>query len=352
MSSKDHALPPAEPDAERALLRVALAATRKLDSRECLDALAAGAVDLVGAAWGLGYLVNDNGDELECVTVSGRAGTEALRQALAVLDTGLLRHLAPGGAARRLAGSALLPDGMGGGHAPKVGDAALVPLESGRGVTGLLVVFAAPDEPLASDTTEILDHLAREVRPAIENLHAVDSLRALVIRDDTADCFNRRYLDRCLEDEVERSRRFGARFAIIFVDMDNLKQVNTAFGHASGSQALYEASVRISRSVRSIDRVFRYGGDEFVVVLPGTSEAGAREVAERIRREISAGPFVLPGVGEAKMTVSAGVASWPEFGPSARSLVAAADAAMRRIKDGGKDGVGVASASSGEDRSR
>lgn len=329
-------------DAERGLLRVVLEATRHLDARESLDALTRGAVDLLGAAWGLGYLVGDSGDDLECMAVSGRAGAETLRDAVAVLDAGLLRHIAPSGGARRLPGDVLLADALEPPLEVDVGEAALVPLESGRGVAGLLVVFASGTAALHPNALAILDRLSLEMRPALDNAHAVDGLRALVIRDDTADCYNRRYLDRCLEDEVERSRRFGTRFALIFLDMDNLKQVNTAYGHAAGSQALYEASVRIARSVRSIDRVFRYGGDEFVVVLPGTGAEGAKEVAERIRREIAEAPFLLAHAGEARLTVSAGVAAWPAAGATARDVVAAADSAMRVVKTQGKDRVAIA----------
>ncbi|HNX19694.1 MAG TPA: GGDEF domain-containing protein, partial [Acidobacteriota bacterium] len=183
-----------------------------------------------------------------------------------------------------------------------------------------------------------------EAAPALDNLRTVASLRELVIRDDTADCYNRRYLDHTLEDEVERARRFGGRLAVIFLDMDNLKEVNTAHGHAAGSRVLYEASVRIGASIRSIDKLFRYGGDEFVIILPGTGLDGAREVAERVRRELADFPFTLPSGVQAAVSASSGIAAWPEHGPAGRAVVAAADNAMRAVKFRGKNSVGMAPA--------
>jgi diguanylate cyclase (GGDEF)-like protein len=147
---------------------------------------------------------------------------------------------------------------------------------------------------------------------------------------------------------VERARRFGGCFAVIFIDMDNLKDVNTRHGHAAGSRVLYEASVRMTRSVRSIDRLFRYGGDEFVVLLPGTGTQGGSEVAERIRRELAKSPFLVASGAHVNLTASFGVASWPGHGETGRQIVETADTAMREVKEGGKDGIAVAGGGEGE----
>ncbi len=326
------------------LLRVALQAARRLDAEGCLEAAAKGALEHVGGTFALAYQFDANGDDLRVAAAQGADGVAALRRELEVLDAGLVIHLAQGGPATLDSAEILLPTGRPDG-VPELGGGLLVPLRSSAGLAGLLLLLARRGEPVAAEGADALgaaQELVRELVPALDNVRAVASLRDLVIRDDTADCYNRRYLDHMLEDEVERARRFAGELSLIFLDMDNLKDVNTHHGHAAGSRVLYEASVRIGRSIRSIDRLFRYGGDEFVVLLPGTSLAGAREAAERVRRELAVRPFELPSGAVVKLTASAGVASWPMHGPSGRLVVEAADTSMRAVKNEGKNAVGVA----------
>ena len=329
------------PHPRGAILDAALAATRRLDREGTYSAVAEHALRLFGGLFALGFVLGPGGDDYECCAAAGLVPAERIRSALAVLDAGLVRHLAPGGPTLIGDAEILLPTGEHEGL-PSLGAALVVPLSAAAGAAGLLVTIAARGELLAAESPRIAAELARELAPALENLRTVESLRDLVIRDDTADCFNRRYLDQSLDDEVERCRRFGGGFALIFVDMDNLKDVNTVHGHAAGSRVLYEASVRMARSIRSIDRLYRYGGDEFVIILPGTSVEGAREVADRIRRELSRTPYDAAPGAAVRLSASAGVAAWPDHGPSPRSVVEAGDSAMRKVKDSGKDGVGVA----------
>ncbi|MBP7147166.1 MAG: GGDEF domain-containing protein [Acidobacteria bacterium] len=330
-----------DPEVGRRLLAAALEATRHLDREGCLEALARGGRDLCGAAFALAYLADSTGEDLECWAAAGAGDIAPLRGALGVIDAGLVRHLAPDGPAVIPDADVLLPTGDP-AALPGLGPALLAPLSSSSGPVGLLLLIRSAGGAFDADDVACAAGLAREAVAALDNLRAVESLRELVIRDDTADCYNRRYLDQSLEDEVERARRFGGRFAVVFLDMDNLKEVNTQHGHAAGSRVLYEASLRICRSVRSIDRLFRYGGDEFVVLLPGTTLAGAREAAERIRRALEAQPFEMSSGAQVQLTGSAGVAAWPEHGPSGRAVVEAGDQAMRAVKELGKNRVGCA----------
>lgn len=315
--------------------------TRELGRAPFLQLLAERAHALFGGLAAIGYSLSPSGDDLNAVGFAGVDTATVLRAPLQLLDAAMLHHAVGDTPALLTEAEILLPTGEA-PRFPPLGAALLIPLRTSQTATGLLVVIGAPGDAVGPRAVSRAESFAQQLGPALENLRAVEALRDLVIRDDTADCYNRRYLDQSLDDETERARRFGERFALIFLDMDNLKEVNTRFGHAAGSRVLYEASVRIGRSIRSIDRLFRYGGDEFVILLPNTGLEGAREVAERVRRSIAARPFEMPGHELAPLTASTGVSSWPEHGPEARGLVEAGDAAMRRVKAEGKNAVGVA----------
>lgn len=332
------------PPSRGAIREAALAATRHLDRADCFHAIAERVSPLLGGTWALGFLLGAGGEDYECCAAVGPEPVERIRRALSVLDPGLVRLLAPAGPAVIDEAEILLPTG-GTEGIPSLGPALLVPLLSTGGLPGLVVAIARQGERFEPGAIAAAAELARELVPALDNLRTVESLRDLAIRDDTADCFNRRCLDQNLDDEVERVRRFGGRFALIFLDMDNLKEVNTLHGHAAGSRVLYEASVRMARSIRSIDRLYRYGGDEFVILLPGTQLDGAREAAERVLRELARSPFEAGPAAMVSLSASAGVAAWPEHGPGGRSMVEAADRAMRVVKEGGKNAVGVAPSS-------
>jgi diguanylate cyclase (GGDEF)-like protein len=133
--------------------------------------------------------------------------------------------------------------------------------------------------------------------------------------------------------------------------MDNLKEVNRVYGHNMGSRTLYEVSVRVRSKIRKFDKLFRFGGDEFCIVLPETEWHGALEVAERVREAIAGKAFLLRELGNegAAMTASLGIASFPLHARSQKELIERADRAMQRVKNGGKNGIGIAAIEGDED---
>ena len=216
-----------------------------------------------------------------------------------------------------------------------------VPLRGEPETVVAAVVLLEPRREAAAELTE----LAHRARPAVANAMMVRAIRELTIRDDTASCFNRRYFEEFVVEELARANRFKTPMSLIFFDMDNLKEVNTKLGHASGSRTLYEVSERVRGKIRKFDKLFRFGGDEFCIVLPETEWHGAMEVAERVRESIAGKPFLLSargGSGGQPMTASFGIASFPLHARTKEDLVQRADRAMQSIKTAAKNGIGIA----------
>ncbi|HEX3581257.1 MAG TPA: GGDEF domain-containing protein, partial [Thermoanaerobaculia bacterium] len=144
------------------------------------------------------------------------------------------------------------------------------------------------------------------------------------------------------DEEIERARRYGALFSIIFLDLDDLKTVNNFFGHLTGSRTLQEVAKRILNAVRGIDKVVRFGGDEFCIILPQTDSEQAAAVANRVRRSIGDSSFKLEPEIEISVTASFGIASYPTHAMTKEDLIRQADQAMYRVKSTTKNAIGVA----------
>jgi diguanylate cyclase (GGDEF)-like protein len=214
----------------------------------------------------------------------------------------------------------------------------------GEGPAPVAVLLLLLDGEPGADVVERLGRLVAESWPAVRNAEQVRRVRELVIRDDTAQCFNRRHFESALPEELSRAGRYHAALSLIFLDLDNLKEVNNKHGHAAGSRMLYEVSQRIRGKIRRFDKLFRFGGDEFCIVLPETQWHGALEVAERVRDAIARRPFLEQEHGPAgvRMTASMGIASFPLHARSQKELIEQADRAMQRIKGGTKNSIGIA----------
>lgn len=160
--------------------------------------------------------------------------------------------------------------------------------------------------------------------------------------DDLTRLYNVRYLYQTLEGEIRRARRYDSAVSVVFMDLDGFKLVNDVYGHRAGSATLTEVAHVITRSVRDSDFVARYGGDEFVLMLPETSAKRALQMAERVRVRIESHRF-KGGVGaEIYLTASFGVASFPEHASKAEKLIELADAAMYEAKQRDKNNVRLA----------
>jgi diguanylate cyclase (GGDEF)-like protein len=178
---------------------------------------------------------------------------------------------------------------------------------------------------------------------AVENVLLHKEAQRLSITDGLTGVWNRRYLQLTLTKEIERAQRFDRPLSVLMMDIDHFKLVNDAHGHQVGDEVLVELTRRTMSTIRGqIDALARYGGEEFVVVLPETPREGARIVADKILSVIRHRPFGEDGEAAVPLTVSIGVAAFPEDGSTADELVRAADLAMYRAKEAGRNRVETA----------
>ena len=177
---------------------------------------------------------------------------------------------------------------------------------------------------------------------ALDNAILLKRAEALSVTDDLTHLYNSRYLNQVLRRETKRASRSGRPLSLLFIDLDGFKSINDTHGHLAGSRALVEAAAVIRGSARETDVVSRFGGDEFALVLPDTGGDGAYAVGERIRERIAAHAFLAGDGLDIHLTASVGVATLPDAAASAEELVQAADRAMYRVKESGKNGIQVA----------
>lgn len=186
------------------------------------------------------------------------------------------------------------------------------------------------------DRTEELQKANEELRGAN------DSLREQAIRDSLTGLYNHRSLMDHLELELARSARYGREFAVLFIDVDEFKTINDTFGHAMGDavlRLLADSMIARAQGLRRSDFAARYGGDEFCVLLPETPLEGGRTKAERLREQIQSTRWGDEVSMERPVTVSIGVAAFPAHGNSVSKLLDAADAALYRAKEAGRNRV-------------
>lgn len=218
----------------------------------------------------------------------------------------------------------------------------VMPLQVREDLLGVIKIPMAANDALTPEVTAGLTKYLGAVAQVLSNIYQLTRSRDLAMRDDLTKAYNRRFFETYLDEEIERSRRYGTIFSIIFLDLDDLKMVNNFYGHLSGSRTLQEVAKRILSAVRGIDKVVRFGGDEFCVILPQTDQDQAVLVANRIARSITATPLRIDANVDVNITASFGIASWPLHAMTKEALIRQADAAMYRVKSTTKNAVGVA----------
>lgn len=216
----------------------------------------------------------------------------------------------------------------------------ILPLQVDQDLIGVIRI-PVPDGHHPDGFSPVSRYL-RAVVQVLGNVYQLTRSRDLAMRDDLTKAFNRRFFESYLDEEIERARRYGALFSIIFLDLDDLKTVNNFFGHLTGSRTLQEVAKRILNAVRGIDKVVRFGGDEFCIILPQTDSDQAAAVANRVRRSIGDSSFKLEPEIEISVTASFGIATYPTHAMTKEDLIRQADQAMYRVKSTTKNAIGVA----------
>lgn len=179
--------------------------------------------------------------------------------------------------------------------------------------------------------------LERSLRYALKLGETLEALRELATHDPLTGLLNRREFDRILDEEMDRASRFGHSIALIMVDVDHFKQINDQHGHLIGDMILRELAKRLTAAVRTVDRVARFGGEEFGLILVQSHRAAALEVARRACAAVRADGIAIDGSLKVKVTVSAGVAALPQNASTVPTLIAAADRALYKAKHNGRD---------------
>jgi diguanylate cyclase (GGDEF)-like protein len=188
----------------------------------------------------------------------------------------------------------------------------------------------------------ILSTIADFAAIAIDNARLMEKVNQLTITDELTGLYNDRHFHTLLEYEIERARRSDTELSLVFIDLDHFKQVNDTFGHLTGSRLLKEVGQVIRKKTRKINHPARYGGDEFVILLPGTDQEGALGMVNNLRQNLQDEDFRADDGTPLKVTASFGIATYPAHASTKEELLRLADEAMYEVKKSTRDGVKVA----------
>lgn len=237
---------------------------------------------------------------------------------------------------------------LSGGNAPEpdLQRVVVVPLVSrGLSLGALCLASARSDFGTRIETLSLAQAIAAQLAVALENVRRYEDAQFLAERDSLTRLLNYRGISKRLEQEVARCASSGATFGLVMIDVDNFKLFNDAYGHAVGDRALQTLARVLITSLRRSDAIARYGGDEFIAVLPDSSSEASVELVERIRSTLESTPFNVGGGRIVPIRMSYGVATYPDDGHKAAELLAAVDANLYCSKQRGGNVI----TSSGDD---
>jgi diguanylate cyclase (GGDEF)-like protein len=219
------------------------------------------------------------------------------------------------------------------------GSLALVPLIADGSPLGLAISASRASGEFMTDRRSTILLFAAQVAQALKNTRLVEEIKALGEIDSLSGLFNRRRALEQLEMEIRRAHRYEGKFAVLIADIDNFKFFNDTYGHPLGDEIIRRVAEILSRRSRGSDFVARFGGDEFMLILPEAYRADAKTVADHMRASLSSLPYVAPDGARIPLRMSFGASSFPEDGQDAAALIAVADANLYESKRWGGDTV-------------
>lgn len=213
-----------------------------------------------------------------------------------------------------------------------------IPLVTKGSILGVLYLDDFVPRAFVKERMKLISVLASFAAMAIENARLHLETRQMAITDALTGLYNRRYFEQILPQEIARSQRYGLTCCLLVIDIDNFKQFNDRYGHPMGDRILSTIGTAITRILRSVDFAFRYGGEEFVIILPETKLKSAREVAERIRCRVTEDArSILRNSDTEPVTVSIGISCCPDDACSGEALFDVADSLLYKAKGSGKN---------------
>lgn len=298
------------------------------NEKEFAEIIIATAQQLTNAKAGILYLIKDDVSYAELMASWGEVGTDS-----AVLDLDKCwayrqHNVFPNSEIEsNLSCKIAFLDGVDHVCYPLVGGGQILGLLQLRGVKNLENEYAGMHMTV----------LAKRAGFELMNLHQRENLISLSIKDSLTGLYNRRYLEDAAEKELKRTGRSKKKFSLIMLDIDNFKNINDTHGHSVGDEVLVNASATIKKSIRDQDVACRYGGEEFVVLLPETGDKGALSCAKKIRKNVE-GSFIYSGTNaKVSITISSGIATYPDHGENIDDIIKNADNALYVAKRSGKN---------------
>ena len=207
-----------------------------------------------------------------------------------------------------------------------------IPLWSKSGMQGGLTLVGNTSRHFAPEELDLLKAIGNEIAVGIENARLLGRTRQLSITDELTGLHNRRHFYEVLENEMNRTQRYGHCFSLVMVDLDGFKEYNDKYGHTNGDTVLRSLAQMLKSSLRKSDTAFRYGGDEFIIILPGTEVEKAKKIVDRIRDRWLEIPKAESAALDNPLGFSAGIGQYPDDAETADGLIFLADTALYHSK--------------------
>jgi diguanylate cyclase (GGDEF)-like protein len=229
------------------------------------------------------------------------------------------------------------------GILPDLTDYCCIPVISQGKDIGVLHLRTRPGiQTLTNAHQQLAQAVTEQVGLALANMQLRENMREQALVDPLSGLYNRYFMEASLESELSRARRDSHPVSLIMIDVDHFREMNANFGHPRVDEMLSELGRFLKNSIRAGDIACRYGGDEFLLILPNTQLDVARQRAEQLRSQIKTISVQNQAGKYLNISASFGIANWPDHGDSATDLLMVADAAMYRAKDGGRDRIVLA----------